>query len=521
MQLPSSMLTLPGETAGRCPEQCRSLYSIEPLPPNNYTLWPFARWIKLVLPCLFVALSQGLSAATYFVAKTGSNSNPGTLASPFLTVQKGVNTAQAGDTVLVGAGTYTENVSSARSGTVGSRITIDGQGVATVWSFTVTHRYLTFQNFTIAGKASGNWFWMGKGGHNMIVSNNVFDGEWNPNMYTLMKWDNPYPYELPWGTNCASGCLIISNTFKRAINEAGGMVMYGETNVVYGNTFRDYDSCDWLYLWGKSNRIVANLFTNLFVLNGKGHPDLVQQFGQNGHGGDGILVESNLFIHAPGDVQICMFEGQDCPWFTNFTFRNNLFVRIGSKGTMVLPNVNWYNNTFIECATNVAAAPYVLIVGSQTNGTTYTNFAASTGNGVHVLNNIFYNCGDGANSHQLYYIYAFCQDVQADYNFICNTNYTSVPTDPLHRAVGDPGGWDPYGWWEPHGINGGNPFFANESKLDFRPQGFSPLIAAALPLNQRFTTDMRGTTRGAKWDIGALQFRAGPSSPINLRLVSP
>ena len=38
-------------------------------------------------------------AADYYVAPTGSDANAGTMAAPFATLQKAVNTAVAGDTV--------------------------------------------------------------------------------------------------------------------------------------------------------------------------------------------------------------------------------------------------------------------------------------------------------------------------------------------------------------------------------------------------------------------------------------
>src|ERR1035437_1078260 len=71
------------------------------------------------LTALFVLflVSGGWNALgnIYYVAKSGNDTNPGTSSLPFLTVQKGVNMAQAGDTVRVGPGTYGENVITARS----------------------------------------------------------------------------------------------------------------------------------------------------------------------------------------------------------------------------------------------------------------------------------------------------------------------------------------------------------------------------------------------------------------------
>jgi len=46
-------------------------------------------------------------AATYYVSPSGSNSNPGTLAAPFATLQKAHDVAVAGDTIWVRGGTYT------------------------------------------------------------------------------------------------------------------------------------------------------------------------------------------------------------------------------------------------------------------------------------------------------------------------------------------------------------------------------------------------------------------------------
>ncbi|MEO6098540.1 MAG: right-handed parallel beta-helix repeat-containing protein, partial [Fibrobacteria bacterium] len=55
---------------------------------------------------LGAACMSPISAATYFVATTGNNSNSGTLEQPFATLQKGHDVAVAGDTVFIRGGTY-------------------------------------------------------------------------------------------------------------------------------------------------------------------------------------------------------------------------------------------------------------------------------------------------------------------------------------------------------------------------------------------------------------------------------
>jgi Right handed beta helix region len=62
-------------------------------------------------------------AATYYVATTGSNSNPGTEKQPWQTVAHAVNTMVAGDTTYVRGGTYNEGVMLfRRSGTQSAQI---------------------------------------------------------------------------------------------------------------------------------------------------------------------------------------------------------------------------------------------------------------------------------------------------------------------------------------------------------------------------------------------------------------
>jgi hypothetical protein len=84
---------------------------------------PYALPLVLVL---FISISLvAQEGATYYVSSTGSDSNPGTLSQPWLTIQHAANTARAGATVYVFGGVYNESVNFPRSGTARARITFE------------------------------------------------------------------------------------------------------------------------------------------------------------------------------------------------------------------------------------------------------------------------------------------------------------------------------------------------------------------------------------------------------------
>jgi hypothetical protein len=105
------------------------------------TLLSSARWL---LPLLFVVgialfLPTLAEAATYCVATTGNDSNAGTEASPFRTIQKAGNTVGPGDTVIVKGGVYAGFAKSNFQGTSGSPITFK----AAAGEHVMLDRYIT------------------------------------------------------------------------------------------------------------------------------------------------------------------------------------------------------------------------------------------------------------------------------------------------------------------------------------------------------------------------------------------
>lgn len=87
---------------------------------------------SLILAVLMLALSGGFAfGATYYVATNGSNSNPGSSALPWATIQWAVDHTVAGDTIIVRAGTYA-GARFENSGTSGAPKTLMAETVGAV-----------------------------------------------------------------------------------------------------------------------------------------------------------------------------------------------------------------------------------------------------------------------------------------------------------------------------------------------------------------------------------------------------
>lgn len=116
-----------------------------------------------------------VSAATYFVAANGSDSNSGTMQQPFATFNRAAGLLQPGDALYARGGTYYQTVYVAASGSSASPITIsayNGENVvidgayanpASAWGtlFRVDGSYVVVQNLTIR---NSNWIGLGMNG---------------------------------------------------------------------------------------------------------------------------------------------------------------------------------------------------------------------------------------------------------------------------------------------------------------------------------------------------------------------
>ncbi|MFA6270074.1 MAG: carbohydrate-binding protein [Candidatus Paceibacterota bacterium] len=266
----------------------------------------------------------GVTGASYYVSTTGSDSNPGTADAPFLTIQRGVDVAVAGDTIIVKNGTYNGNCSGqsfpvviAKTGTISAPITIKAENKwgAILDSQNICHSYIVFMDgaayITIDGFIirRGYWggIWANSTAHHITIKNNEIKQTGN----TRLETTGIGMVGIYTGNN--------NNNFRiegNVIHDIGRIPCTAATypppsgNGTCNNDWHDHG----IYFHGNNHVIVNNLFYAPF----SGWAITVT--GPN----DNALIANNTFIGAAGanrDGQIVPGDGS----VSNLKIRNNIF----------------------------------------------------------------------------------------------------------------------------------------------------------------------------------------------------
>ena len=226
------------------------------------------------------------TGSSYYVATTGNDSNPGTSALPWLTIQKAANTVKAGDTVIVRPGTYTGQVTVANSGSSqgcgqgdlpitfiadpAGDVTLNANGTGNNGFYIVGKNYIAIDGFKITGGRDGIFF-DGDGYNYSVVRNckiysNGRDGIriYQADRVTVEKcllygntgagiktadgadelqvskcgmYGNAKGLDLA-GSSAVEDCIITNNTTYGVQGDASQVVTYSD---VWNNTTADYN----------------------------------------------------------------------------------------------------------------------------------------------------------------------------------------------------------------------------------------------------------------------------------------
>ena len=272
---------------------------------------------------------QDAAVSAVYVATTGSNANPGTEASPWLTVDFAVDNAAPGDTIFLRTGTYNELVTIGVSGTVGLGITltnyagetatIDGTGIippgdtALIYGLDISYYTITdnttgaLQIQNITGRAI---MFEGSGSNLEVSGVDIQDGFWQSGVGAdciTFRATRPGQFgNAAWVQESITDIVIDGNTitdYKNGNDNTGGQCI----NVAF-NTDR--------------SKITNNVLDNVWNIG-------IDYIGQQNKFGGGIANPDSGYVAGntvknsgkrPNGVQTAYY----CDGCKNVVYENNI-----------------------------------------------------------------------------------------------------------------------------------------------------------------------------------------------------
>lgn len=337
------------------------------------------------------------SGVTYYVSTAGNDSNAGTLAAPWRTIQKAANTVHAGDTVLVMSGTYNEVVTMVTSGNAasgyitfanypgqspivdGTGLSINSSGQNGLFTLQGTFSYIVIRGFEIRnyssstrGKVPVGIDFEGAGSNIEILNNHIHNivqtlGSCNAANALAVAF---YGTQAPAAINnvTLSGNEIDHNTTGCSENVSfDGNVQYW---VQANNSVHDGDNIglDNIGFEGVSPNVAYDqardgwVFGNtIYNISSTTNPVYHNQVGADAYYCDGctrVIVERNLIHDSDLSEMASEHSGQTSSYvmFRNNIIYHSLYVGLsiggysknvgGTDHCVIVNNSLWDNGTF-------------------------------------------------------------------------------------------------------------------------------------------------------------------------------
>ena len=425
----------------------------------------------LILQFFALQSDQFVPANIYYVDganSSASDSNPGTEAEPWKTIQKAASTLVAGETVFIKSGTYNESVSVANSGTPIHYITFSAYPGD-------EHEVMINQQFTIPGKSyikvTGLRRNLGQEGFAVKGPSTgvVLDGNYTYGTFGsgISAWGVPWQSN-PGNYDNIKDIVISNNTVEKACD--GG-----------------WNECITLANGVQGFEIIDNI-----IKNG----------GDNTNGGegidikegcsDGVIAGNHIYnltrrgIYLDGGRNEAPFSK---PIVEEIEIYNNVIhdnedqgIAIMTEGPGDVRFIKIYNN---------------LLYGNEEDGIMYYKHPAGSGivHDITAINNVCYN-----NQR-----YGILSNFSTSYNMLTRNNICyQNSTDVWFQSGSNT---------QDHNLFGTNPQFVNANSGNFRLQAVSPARdSGSATLAPLFDLDGMVRPYGAGFDIGAYEYSSTVSA---------
>lgn len=418
-------------------------------------------------------------AGLYYVSAQGNDSNPGTQAQPWRTIQKAANTATAGNTVLVQAGDYPERVTLNRSGSAASPIRFEAQGTVVMRGFTVSANYVTIRGFEITNtpddSQNGMGIWVK--GSGCLLENNYIHYATRGGILL---------YAEPGYETLTANCIVRNNRLYQ--NSQFGINVRGRNHLIEGNEIwgtiqyhpgwinsPSYVDADGIRFHGSGHIFRGNYIHDILyaaVENNAPHIDCFQTFQALPYqeAASNVTLERNRCENAQSQSSLEVGKGFMLQNANGIVIRNNIIhAYVGVKADTGCNNLTVLNNTFTG---NVS-----LTTAHSPSGISLANVATAV-----IKNNIFFNLPG-------HIIYLTNSVVSAGKNLAYRNDGQALWNSNTYSHVND--------------LWGVNPMFA--SATDFRLAAGSPAIDSGVSVSVVDDFDGTPRPRGAGHDIGAFE----------------
>jgi parallel beta-helix repeat protein len=393
---------------------------------------------------------EAANATIYYVATTGSDSNPGTSSQPFRTIVAGVKKLSAGDTLYVKSGTYAESVTNWTGG--------NSIPNGTSWSNPITVAVYPGHTVTIKPLSNNAFFWIGDGQSKyLIIKGFKIDGA------RIAK----HGIKLEGGTQYVR---VMDSEIKNA--KESGILVTGAINTRHEfinlNVHHNGSSkLDHGFYISTSNNLVKNsTFHNNTGSGGKFYHGNLSNVANNNIAHDNKFYDNTT--SGDWNCGLLLSSGDGNVGYNNVAYGNYAGFCIGFR----VSNSRLYNN---------------IAYGNDAYGI-YVGWSSS---GSRVENNTLYNnggrglfVGDQATT----------ATVKNNIVYANSTNLKLTNTTDSHNLTS-------------------NPKFVDAVAKDFRLQSSSPALDKGTSISG-ITVDFAGKSRpsGAQFDIGAHEYQGGSSS---------